>query len=488
MSSISQNDRVLSLDVGSSSVRAALHDASGAAVEGSEVKLDHEFDYTADGGATAEADGLLGLVARAIDGVLARHADAKILCVAASTFWHSALGVDRGGRPTTPIFTWADRRAADAARDLRNRLDEEAVHRRTGAPLHSSYWPAKLLWLKDADPDGFRRTERWLSPADYFYARLFGGPPTIGTSMASATGLYDQNRNRWDAWTLDALPVDEARLPDLSDEPRAGLLGKWARRWPALEGVPWFPAIGDGACSNVGSGCTGSDRLALMVGTSGAMRVLWKAESVEVPPGPWCYRADRQRFVMGGALSDGGNLVGWLRETLRLPGPEETEELLARMRPDSHGLTFLPILNGERGPAWADRANGTISGLAMSNTPVEILRAAMEAVAYRFALIAEILKKASPGDKQVIATGGGLLGSPTWTRIMADALGRPVTLSGVEEASARGAVLLALEAVGGPGIESREVPLGETFEPDPESHEVYREALVRQRRLYDAVV
>ena len=225
-----------------------------------------------------------------------------------------------------------------------------------------------------------------------------------------------------------------------------------------------------------------------MVGTSGAMRVLWKAASVEVPSGPWCYRADRQRFVMGGALSDGGNLVGWLRETLRLPDPEETEKLLARMEPDSHGLTFLPILNGERGPTWADRANGTISGLALSNTPVEILRAAMEAVAYRFALIAEILQKASPGDKQVIATGGGLLGSPTWTRIMADALGRPVTLSGVEEASARGATLLALEALGGPGIEQREVSLGETFEPDPERHDIYREALARQRRLYEAVL
>ena len=488
MSSISQNHKVLSLDVGSSSVRAALHDASGDAAEGSEVKLDHEFCYTADGGATTDADGLLNLVARAIDGVLSRNPDAKVLCVAASTFWHSVLGVDRDGRPTTPILTWADRRAADAAGDLRDRLDEEAVHRRTGAPLHSSYWPAKLLWLENADPAGFRRTERWLSPADYFYARLFGGLPTIGTSMASATGLYDQNRNRWDAGTLEALPVDEERLPDLSDEPRVGLLGEWARRWTALADVPWFPAVGDGACSNIGSGCTGSDRLALMVGTSGAMRVLWKAESVEVPPGPWCYRADRQRFVMGGALSDGGNLVGWLRETLRLPDPEETEELLAKMEPDAHGLTFLPILNGERGPAWADRANGTISGLAMSNTPVEILQAAMEAVAYRFALIAEILEEASPGDKQVIATGGGLLGSPAWTRIMADALGRPVTLSGVEEASARGAVLLALEALGGPAIETREVPLGETFAPDPESHEVYRQALARQRRLYDAVL
>jgi gluconokinase len=488
VTSIRENDRVLSLDLGSSSVRAALHDASGGAVEGSEVKLEHEFDYTADGGATADADGLLALVARAIDGVLSRDPDAPILCVAASTFWHSVLGVDRDGRPTTPILTWADRRAAEAARDLRDRLNEEAVHRRTGAPLHSSYWPAKLLWLENADPDGFRRTERWLSPADYFYTRLFGGPPTIGTSMASATGLYDQNRNSWDAETLEALPVDEARLPALSDEPRTELLDEWARRWPALAGVPWFPAVGDGACSNVGCGCTGSDRLALMVGTSGAMRVLWKAESVEVPPGPWCYRADRRRLVMGGALSDGGNLVGWLRETLRLPDPEETEKLLARMGPDAHGLTFLPILNGERGPAWADRANGTISGLAMSNTPIEILRAAMEAVAYRFALIAEILEKASPGHKQVIATGGGLLGSPTWTRIMTDALGRPVTLSGVEEASARGAVLLALEALGGTGIESREVPLGETFEPDPESHEVYRDALARQRRLYEAVL
>lgn len=488
VSSIAENHRVLSVDVGSSSVRAALHDASGAPVEGSEVKLDHEFDHTADGGATTDADGLLDRVARAIDGVLSRESDPSIACVATGTFWHSVLGVDRDGRPTTPVLTWADRRAADAAGTLRERLDEEAVHRRTGAPLHSSYWPAKLLWLRGADPDAFGRTERWLSPADYLYARLFGGPPTVGTSMASATGLYHQNGKRWDAETIEALPLDEAQLPTLCDEPRVGLGGEWARRWPALEEVPWFPAVGDGACSNVGCGCTGSDRLALMVGTSGAMRVLWKAGSVEVPPGPWCYRADGERFVMGGALSDGGNLVGWLRETLRLPDPEETENLLAGMEPDAHGLTFLPILNGERGPAWADRANGTISGLSMSNTPVEILRAAMEAVAYRFALIAEMLQSASPGDKRIIATGGGLLNSPAWSRIMADALGRPITLSGVEEASARGATLLALEKLGGPDIERAEVPLEETIEPNPERHEIYRKALARQRRLYEAVL
>jgi gluconokinase len=112
----------------------------------------------------------------------------------------------------------------------------------------------------------------------------------------------------------------------------------------------------------------------------------------------------------------------------------------------------------------------------------------MEAVAFRFAIIAEMLETASPGEKEVVASGGGLLHSPTWTRIMADTLGRPVMLSGVKEASSRGAALIALEALGGPEIEASQAPLGETFEPDPARHEVYMRALERQRRLYDAVL
>ena len=480
--------KILSVDVGSSSVRAALHDASGDGIEETEVKLDYEFSYTADGGATEDADELLDLVARAIDGALSRSEGTPVAGVATSTFWHSVLGLDGEGRPTTPILTWADRRAADAAAELREKLDEEDVHRRTGCVLHSSYWPAKLLWLSRQDPASFGKTERWVSPADYVCGRFFGGGPKVGTSMASATGLFDQNRKRWDGKLLEALPAQEGQLSEISDEPRRGLRGEWAGRWPALEDVPWFPAAGDGACSNIGCGATDAGKLALMVGTSGAMRVLWKADSVSVPEGPWCYRPDAGRFVMGGALSDGGNLVEWLRETLRLPDPEETEKRLSEMEPDAHGLTFLPILNGERGPGWADRANGTIASLSMSNKPIDILRAAMEAVALRFSLIAGILEEAFPGDKEVIATGGGLFNSPTWTQIMADALGRPVTISGVKEASSRGAALLALEALGVQQIEDAEVPLGETFEPDPKRHETYLKALKRQRSLYEAVL
>jgi gluconokinase len=483
-----QDVRILSVDVGSSSVRAELYDDAGEGLEGTEVKLDYEFEYTPEGGAEKDADELLDLVVRAVDGTLSEAGGAGISGVAMSTFWHSVLGLDRDGRPTTPILTWADRRAAECVPDLRERLDERAYHRRTGCVPHSSYCPAKLLWASYALPEAFEKTERWVSPADYFYANFFGEPYLVGTSMASGTGLFDQNRRKWDRETLEVLPAEEAQLSAISDELRKGLAGEWAERWPALRETPWLPAVGDGACSNVGSGCTGSDRLALMVGTSGAMRVLWKAESVEIPDGPWCYRADAKRYVMGGALSDGGNLIEWLRNTLRLPDTEKTEEMLSDMEPDSHGLTFLPLLAGERGPGWADRANGTVSGLSMTSKPVEILRAAMEAVAFRFAIIAEMLGTASPGEKEVVASGGGLLNSATWTRIMADTLGRPVTLSGVQEASSRGAALIALEALGGPEIEAAQAPLGETFEPDPSNHEVYMKALERQRRLYDAVL
>jgi len=459
-------------------------------VEGTGATRKHAFTTTRDGGATLDADELCDLVFETLDETYAHIETHSIAGVAVSTLWHSVLGVDGRGRPTMPIFSWADRRAADAAGELRERLDGTEVHRRTGCVLHSSYLPAKLLWLSRSFPEAFSRTEVWISPGEYLHSRLFN-EAYVGTSMAAGTGLLDQNSKTWDESILAALPIEADQLSPISDEPSRGLRAEWARRWPALADVPWFPAVGDGACSNIGSGCTGSGRLALMVGTSGAMRILWKADSVRVPEGLWCYRSDAKRFVAGGALSDGGNLVGWLRETLRLPKPEETEEILATMEPDAHGLTFLPLLAGERGPGWADTANGTVAGLSMTTSPAEILRAAMEAVALRFALIAERLDAAFPegaSSREVIATGGGLSRSPTWTGILADALGRPMTASAVPEASSRGAALLALEALGGPGIEEAAVPLGETYEPDLSRHTIYREALKRQRELYDAVM
>ncbi len=459
---------ILVVDIGSSSVRASRWDAEATPV-GEPAKIDQERT------AEFDADTLLDIVARALDGVEM----GDVTAVATSTMWHCLLGLDADGRPITPVYSYADARSAPHAAQLRERLDERAVHARTGCRLHSSYWPAKLAWLQDTQPDTFARVRTWVSPGEYIQRRLLGDA-AASVSMASGTGLLDQAGCQWDLELAEELGVED-KLPPIDDAPRSGLTGEWAERWPALRDAPWFPAWGDGACSNLGAGCDTRDRAALMIGTSGALRVCDRADPPNPPPALWCYRVDVERILLGGSLSDGGSVVAWLRELTNLPEPEEAERAIAAMAPVAHGLTVLPLLSGERGPGWSDRAGATITGLTTATTPVELLRAGLEAVALQFAQIDADL----PGEQIVVATGGGLVNSPAWTQIVADALGRPVAHSAVAEGSSRGAAVLALEAL---GEQPGEAPLGETFEPNPEATEAYRAALERQQALYERVI
>ena len=449
-------------------MRASRWDAEAAPL-GEPARLEHD--------ATGEVapDDIVERVAHVLDEV--DHAGVE--AVATTTLWHALIGLDEHDKPLTPLYSWADSRSAPHAARLRERLDERAIHIRTGARLHSSYWPAKLAWLRDTEPDTFARVRTWVSPGEYVQRRLLGGG-AASVSMASGTGLLDQRACAWDRELAAELGV-EAALPPIDDAPRSGLAGEWAGRWPALRDVPWFPAWGDGATSNLGAGCQTADRAALMIGTSGALRILERAEPPEPPPALWCYRLDAGRILLGGSLSDGGSVVAWLRRLAQLPAPEEAERAIARMAPDSHGLTLLPLLSGERGPGWSDRAGAAIEGLTAATTPLELLRAGLEAVALRFALIDRDL----PEEHTIVGTGGGIVHSPAWTQIIADALGRPVVHSAVGEGSSRGAAVLALESLGGqPG----EAPLGETYEPDPRATEAYATALERQQALYERVI
>jgi gluconokinase len=481
---------ILTIDVGSSSVRAILFDDRANSVDGMSARRSYEFHTTPDGGVEIPAEMLLNLVIEVLDEVLAKAGDllASVVAVSVSTFWHNLVGVDSDGQAITPVYSWADTRSAAAAEALRQRLHESEVHARTGCVLHPSYLPAKLFWLQQTQPQIFGKAAHWMSFGEYLYLRLLGRT-ICSLSMASGTGLLDQNRCVWDEELVEALSLRPVQLSQLGDlnTPLSGLSPAYAGRWPALSQIPWFPALGDGACSNVGSGCSTQERAAIMVGTSGAMRVMWKAQQVTIPQGLWCYHADRTRFVMGGALSNGGLLFEWMRETLRVTDHlEDIEQALSKMTPDGHRLTVLPFLAGERSTGWNANARAAIVGLSLHTTPLDILRAGLEAVAYRVAKIARLLKQSFPGSREIVASGGALLKSPTWTQMMADVLGQSVVVSRVFEASSRGAALLALEALKIiPSLEHVPTPLGERFLPDTGRHEQYLKAMRRQDELYD---
>ena len=114
------------------------------------------------------------------------------------------LGVDAGGNATTPVLHPFDTRSVAAAKELAERVDNAAQHRRTGCMLHPGYVPAKLLWLSETQPQAYGKTRRWMSFGEYLFLKLFGAW-TASTSMVSATGLWDQNANNYDEEIIAAL-------------------------------------------------------------------------------------------------------------------------------------------------------------------------------------------------------------------------------------------------------------------------------------------
>jgi len=132
---------------------------------------------------------------------------------------------------------------------------------------------------------------------------------------------------------------------------------------------------------------------------------------------------------------------------------------------DSRGLTALPFLTGERSPGWRGDAKAAVAGMSLATTAPQILRALVEAVAYRLAAVHDLLAPvASPGHA-VIASGGALGHSRVFTQVLADALGVPIELLPGTEASSRGTVLLALGALGRPAPQPE--PSGSLVRPDP---------------------
>lgn len=479
---------ILALDVGSSSLRAVLFDRWGRSVEGVEARRPHVLTFGSDGEASADPDALVDLLADCIDSALyaAGPLAAGIAAVAGCSLAGTLMGVDTARQPATPLITYADTRAANEATALRAELDEPYFHQRTGTRFHPSYWPAQLRWLRRSRPELFRRVARWMTWGEYLEMRLFG-QGAASLSAASWSGLLHREYLDWDPQLVAALPVTAAQLPQLVDPstPRRGLRGDFAARWPALRDAPWFPMIGDGAAANIGSGCVSPGRVALTVGTTTALRAVVTDPALLLPAGLWCYRVDSRRLLPGGALTEGGGVFAWLRRTLRLGDPIELEAALAGAEPDAHGLTVLPFFAGERSPGWAGDARATLHGLSLATRPEDIARAGLEAVALRIALVYNQLRSVLPAEPQVIAGGGALLGSPAWQHIIADALGVPIAMSVIPEASARGAALLALEALGVlPDADQAPDGVGAAVMPNMDHHRRYQSALERQQRLY----
>jgi gluconokinase len=488
---------VLAIDMGTSSTRALIFDRLGSAVAETETQLPYEVRTTPDGGVEIDPDLLLKHTAECVDRTLsaALERGVSISLVAVSCFWHSLMGLDAAGRPVTPIYMWGDTRSKVAAAGIRAGIDVEAYRQECGVTVHSSYWPAKLRWLREAEPETFARVARWTSAADYL-GLVWQGVDRVAGPMATGTGLLNIHTADWSDRALAIAGIVREALPPIVERSASttGLTPEWAARWPALAGIPWYPGIGDGACANAGSGAVGSRRLALTLGTSGAVRGIIEAPlgaPFTVPPGVWAYRLDTRYLVIGAAISNGGNVAAWIGELTGRPLTDESLGEYLTAEADSHGLTILPFLSGERAPLWSDTVTAVVAGLTLATDQPRLQRAAMEAVSVRLAMLYRLVVPQMESPCAVIANGGALLGSRAWQRMTCDALGAPLTiLEPTEETGARGAAVLALDAFGAiDGIDGGRDPAAgrPVLAPDLDQHGRYLRAEERQRRLTEAM-
>ncbi len=472
------------LDIGTSSVRAALYDLKAESVAGSEARIVYQAHVDAEGRAEMDARRLVSQCRSVLSGaVRALGPRDRVVAVATSCFWHGLLGLDAAQRPATGIWLWSDQRSWRQALALRRDPAFATVRTRTGAPVHTSYWPAKLAWCREQAPAVWKRVCHWVSFTDYLHLELCG---ELGTSasMASGTGLRRLDDGCWDRELAERLELPPATLPGRVEEYTA-LRPASRRGLSPLARARWFGATGDGATATVGSDGAQPSRRSLTIATSAALRTALSKRPAVLPDGLWCYVIDDGSYVAGGAFSNGGNLHAWLVDRLRVD-ELMVERELRRLPPASAGLTFLPLLSGERSPGFAPRATGALAGLQESTTALELARAGAESVAALLRPVDRGLDALLHGVGRTVISGGGLVASPGWCQIVADALGKPLSSVRVEEASSRGAAILALRRLAAPAPPP--LPLAHTWRPRRRATPVYENLERRLAALYEATV
>ncbi len=392
---------------------------------------------------------------------------------------HSVLPVGHDDAPLAAAMTWADHRAASYVEALSRETEPHLLYQRTGCPLRSTYHHARLRWWLEQATELSQRAARFAAIKDWILHRLTGTWAT-DLSLASATGLLDIHRLRWDEEALTLAGISPDRLPRLVS-PTAivgGLTGEPANASGLPSGLPVIAGAGDGGLANLGAGAGDCGQVAVTVGTSGAIRRVVHQPWLDAEERTWCYVLVEGRWLVGGAINNGGLTLQWVRnrfypELSAEAGYEAVLKDAASVPAGAGGVMVLPYFTGERSPHWNPDARAFFYGLGLEHTRAHVARAALEGVAFCMADVWQALSSQMDLLEPAKLTGG-ITRAPTWAQILADVLGVALVPVEIADASALGAALLGHEALGRGVTSQLSLSAGRPFQPDPQRHGFYQ--------------
>jgi len=374
----------------------------------------------------------------------------QIACVGFSGQMHGAVMLDGADEVVRPALIWCDVRTEKQCRDLTQRIGYERLIRLTCNPALPNFTLTKFLWVRENEPENWRRVRSVMLPKDYVRFRLTGSR-AIDVADASGTLLLDVAKRSWSREVLEAADMDASLLPALYESPdNCGEVSTAGALATGLEaGTPVVAGAGDQAAGATGMGIVAPGAVSATIGTSGVVFAATDRPALDAKGRlhTFCHAVPGRWHVMGVTQAAGLSLR-WFRDRFgagsddgRDPYERLTEEA-ARIPAGCEGLLWAPYLMGERTPHLDPNARGALIGLTASHTREHIIRAILEGVAFSlrdsFTLLAEM-----GVPVQSIRLGGGGARSSLWRQIQADTYGHEVEIVEAEEGAAYGAAILA---------------------------------------------
>jgi gluconokinase len=407
----------------------------------------------------------------------------KVVSICFSSSMHSVLAVDKSGNPLGNAITWSDNRAKKETDKLKTSALGKTIYTATGTPLHPMSPLMKIAWIKNNDKERFRQTSKFLSIKSYIIKQLTD-EYIIDYSIASATGLLNIHKIKWDADALKFAGINPAMLPDLA--PVFTPLAKLKKAYQSSLGLTADTKIivgsSDGCMAILGDGVKGEGKATITIEDSGAVRVM----------GDKVLKDDKQRFfnylltegcyVSGGPTNNGGVIFEWFSKQFGdFKNPFDIEysmqELIAeasKVPAGSEGLLFLPYLLGERAPIWNAYAKGAYFGLNINHERKHFIRATIEGILYEIYSIGKTLEE-NRGIKR-LSINGSFATIPFCTQMIADIFNKPVQLRQNFHSVSYGAFLVAATEMGiykNLDEAAKTVVLPDEYLPEKQNHNAY---------------
>jgi xylulokinase len=494
---------VIGCDVGSQGTNAALYAEDGTLV--ASRYEDHDLSFPHPGWAEQDAEEWPKAVAAAVGGLVGEvEQPSAIAGLSFGSQLDGLVACDDAGRPVRPAMIWMDRRAEPQAASVADRISREDFYRESGTNLDSSHAVFKALWIRDQEPDAFRRAVHVMPPGSYVL-RAVTGVLAVDYSNASSLALLDPKTRTWSERILEVTGIGPQLLPDLrpATEPVGTITSGFAEATGLDPATVVAVGCGDEMAATLGAGVFEPGEVCDVVGTAEPVCAASDVPREDPTMLVECHpHADPEAWLLENpGFVSGGNLRWWRDQFAPLERREEQEggsdayDLLSReaadVPPGSGGVVFLPCMQGAMAPEWNGAARGVFYGMTLAHTRAHMTRALLEGSAFALRDILEAMVAAGLDVRRLTIVGGGAKG-PLWRQIKADVTGYPIRVPTSVETTATGAAILASVAAGIHGSVAEATAAFVSFQPEehhpePAARESYDEAYRRYRDVYSAL-